>query len=193
MNLEDYFRNCKIIEGGDLPLSIVFCYTLFVPPILSPLDTEYEIREESEDGYEWFKSIRGDEGHRIEIHEKGRGDEWNKELIEKYKGQEREIKIEEKWMGDRYYKINGRSIDKIIEESTGYGILDRAWNIKTLRFGEVEVYLTSTQQNLGGEEYWIKEFRKEPNILKAPPIAFVLEKREDEKGRKWIKSFKRII
>ncbi|RLJ00571.1 MAG: hypothetical protein DRP06_01825 [Candidatus Aenigmatarchaeota archaeon] len=195
MDMKDYFRKRKPIEDKELLLAIPFSNTLFIhTPIIYPFNTTYEIREESKDGYEWSKYIEGDEGHTIELYETGEFDVWKKVIIEEYLGHLRKINIEEKWKMPGYYKLEGYDFDELTIETPVYEILDRNYFEKTLAFGDVEIYLTGTQQILSGDEYWVKEFwNTDKKIQKNALIATILEKRMDEKGRKWNKTFKRII
>ncbi len=204
MEIDSYFDEVKPAEGKDLWLAIPFSTTLFVHvPILYPLDTEYQIKEDSPDGYKWEKYVEGDEHHRIELHEIGEYNKWDKEIIEKYKDKERKINIKEKWKTKpsyeetTTYKINDEEIRKIIEETLFFGILDRNHFEKYLTYKEdvgiYGIYLTQNQRRIEGTVYWMKDFKKLEENSQDEVIASLLEKREDSRGREWKKSFGRIL
>ncbi len=200
MEIDSYFDEVKPAKNEDLWLAVPFSTALFVhAPILYPFDTEYQIKEDSPDGYEWKKYVEGREHHTIELHEIGEYNKWDKEITEKYKDKERKINIKEKWKTKpsyeetTTYKINDEEIRKIIAETLFFGILDKNHFKKYLTYEDVGIQLTETQQELDGTVYWMKDFKKlEENSQDEIIVASLLEKREDSRGREWKKSFMRL-
>ncbi len=200
MEIDSYFDEVKPAKNEDLWLAVPFSTALFAyAPIFYPFDIEYQIKEDSSDGYKWEKDVIGDEDHIIKFYEEGEYNKWNKEIIEKYKGKERKINIKEKWKTKpsyeetTTYKINDEEIRKIIAENLFFGILEKNHFKKYLTYEDVGIQLTETQQELEGTVYWMKDFKKlEENLQDEIIVASLLEKCEDSRGREWKKSFKRL-